>query len=254
MRPATKLVLSFFFISILGPQAFAAPLPVKNLTPAEQEQLDRQQVVMRVLGSHRDIRLEEPEELERFEQINPNYLYEAMFILPVEPGSEQKELQAAKDFLQEPSRLEKIPYYSRHNDNWTRLFANIEVEALPVYADGSEGLITRQQMIPFEPYIAAARYRLTEDTLVYSATNRTPLYYKWMKGVKAEQMNISMLVKASPGRLFFYGLVGAKAFDFFGLFHNRLDQAFAGRAEAIFEWFHKEFVQPRLETGLTAAE
>ena len=246
MRSATKLLLSFFFISVLGAQTAAAPLPVKNLTPAEKEQLARQKVVMRVLGSYRDIRFEELQLMERFEQINPNYLYEAMFILPVEPGSEQKELQAAKDFLQEPDRLEKIPYYSRHNDNWTRLFADIEVEALPVYADGSEGLITLQQMIPFEPYTAAARYRLTGDMLVYTATNRTPLYYKWMKGVKAEQMNISMLVQASPGRLFFYGLVGAKAFDFFGLFHNRLDQAFAGRAEAIFEWFHKEFVVPRL--------
>ncbi|MCF7914641.1 MAG: hypothetical protein K9L66_05700 [Spirochaetaceae bacterium] len=251
MRSATKLLLSLFFISVLGAQATAAPLPVKNLTPAEQEQLARQQVVMRVLGTHRDIRFEAAHKIERFNQIKPNYLYEAMFILPVEPGSEQKVLQAAKDFLQEPERLEKIPYYSRHNGNWTRLFADIEVEALPVYADGSEGLVTRQLMIPFEPYTAAARYRLTEDMLVYTTTNRSPLYYKWMKGVKAEQMNISMLVQASPGRLFFYGLVGAKAFDFFGLFHNRLDQAFAGRAEAIFEWFHKEFVVPRLKNRIT---
>jgi hypothetical protein len=47
---------------------------------------------------------------------------------------------------------------------------------------------------------------------------------------------------------------GAKAFDFFGLFGDRLDVAFTGRIEAFFTWFHKEFVEPRYEGAQARAE
>ena len=244
------LVLNVWIVQFASGAPGTAPVPVEGITAAEQQQLAQQQVVLRGLDSYHGIRLESTDGFDdftaQFEHIKPNFLYEAMFVLPVEPGREREVLKEAKDFLQELERFEHIPYYSQQNGNWHRIFDSVEVKALPVYDDGSEGIVTVQRMRPFEPYTAVSRYRLDDTTLSYKAYNRTPLYYKLMKGVKAEEMYITMLVKAYPGRLFFYGLVGANAFDFFGLFYNRLDVAFSGRAEAIFTWFHEEFVLPRV--------
>jgi hypothetical protein len=60
-------------------------------------------------------------------------------------------------------------------------------------------------------------------------------------------MYTALYAEAREGEIFFYGLGGAKAFSFFGLFGNRLDQAFTGRVKAFFSWFYREFVYPRLE-------
>ncbi len=269
---ATALVLMFF---ITGGILAADDLPVSGITPEEREILFRQEVVIRGLDSHHGIRLEDSGNsgsanskqensgknagkgsndgsgefdlfTSRFEEVNPNFLYEAMFLLPVEPGTEQESLVEVKDFLMDIRQFEEIPYYSKRNENTTDLFEYIRIESGPKYVDGAEIIVAEQQMAPFEPYTGVSEYRLDEGLLTFMAYNRTPIYLKWMKGVDDEKLYISVLVKATPGRLFFYGLIGAKAFDFFGLFHGRLDDAFSGRADAVFHWFHREFVQPRL--------
>ena len=121
------------------------------------------------------------------------------------------------------------------------------VHGLRILPSGIEEILAEQKMRPFKPYTAVYKYDLSYGTLLYETYNLTPLYYKWMKGVDREKMSTTLLVQAYPGYLFFYGLGGAKAFNFFGLFDNRLDTAFTGRVEAFFEWFHKEFVLDLVE-------
>lgn len=185
--------------------------------------------------------------LSHFEEVKPNFLYEGMFLLPVVPGEEQAVLAEVEEFLLDFDRFEEIPYFSKYNGNTTRLFESFDFQSETSRPDGSKLVVAEQLIKPFEAYTGVSEYRLEEDLFTYVTWNRTPLYYKWMKGVGQEKMYIAMMAKAYPGRIFFYGLIGAKAFDFFGLFHGRLDLAFSGRAEAVFNWFHKEFVLPRLE-------
>ncbi len=226
-------------------------LPIETIIPEELHQLNDKKMVLSVLDSYREIRLQ-PESavtkaiIERYTKLRPNFLAEAMFVLPIEGGQEQAVLTEVKRFLQSVQQFEGIPYYSKHNGTWNPMFENITIQELPVFPDGSEEIITKQKMRPFKPYTAVYWYNLSEDTLMYETYNRTPLYYKWMKGVDEEEMHTTLLVKAYPGYLFFYGLGGARAFDFFGLFGKRLDVAFTGRIEAFFEWFHQEFVLSRL--------
>ena len=248
----------------------AKALPVSGITPEEYAQLSNQQVVVRGLDSHHGIRLHDPKGkdviggaagegdeadnsaefarfLSHFEEVKPNFLYEGMFLLPVATGEEQAVLAEVEKFLLDFDRFEEIPYFSKYNGNTTRLFESFDFQSETRQADGSKLVVAEQLIKPFEPYTGVSEYRLEGDLFTYVTWNRTPLYYKWMKGVGQEKMYIAMMAKAYPGYIFFYGLIGAKAFDFFGLFHGRLDLAFSGRAEAVFDWFHKEFVLPRLE-------
>jgi hypothetical protein len=254
-------------------------LPVSGITPEEYTRLLNREVVIRGLDSHHGIRLNDlnggdssgggvgetagkgggeastvsdhsarfARFLSHFEEVKPNFLYEGMFLLPVSPGEERAVLAEVEEFLLDFDRFEEIPYFSKYNGTTTRLFEYFNFLSETEQADGSKLVVAEQQLKPFEQHTGIAEYRLDEDLFTYVAWNQTPLYYKWVKGVGQEKMYIAMMAKASPGRIFFYGLIGAKANDFFGLFHGRLDLAFSGRAEAVFNWFHKEFVLPRLE-------
>ncbi len=222
-------------------------LPIENLPADEINQLNNTELVMNTLDSYREISLQ-PETaefkdiLKHFSDLRPDFLVEAMFVLPVEEGKEKSTLIRVKTFLQSVEQFESIPYYSKHNNTLNPLFEDMTVHEPIILPGGIEEIMAEQKMRPFKPYTAVYRYDLSSGTLLYETCNLTPLYYKWMKGVEKEDMYTSLLVKAYPGYLFFYGLGGARAFDFFGLFGKRLDIAFTGRAEAFFKWFHQEFV------------
>lgn len=226
-------------------------LPLKDFPADKINQLTNNELLMNTLGSYREISLQ-PETaeykdiIEHFSDLRPNFLAEAMFVLPVEKGKEQSTLIRVKNLLQSVGKFEGIPYYSRYNGTWNPLFENVAVHETRILPSGVEEVLAEQKMRPFKPYTAVYKYDLSSGTLLYETYNLTPLYYEWMKGVEKEEMYTSLLVKAYPGYLFFYGFGGARAFDFFGLFGKRLDVAFTGRIEAFFEWFHRKFVLPEL--------
>lgn len=222
-------------------------IPIKAASSEELDKLQNNELVIRVLDSYKDISLK-PEFVEtraiirQFREIRPNFLAEALFVMPVESGKEKLALIEAKHFLQSVKRFENIPYYSKQNGTWNPMFEGINIQNQLILPNGSEKITTIQKMRPFDPYTAVYLYTLSDKILEYNTFNSTPLYYKWMKGVKEKKMLTTLLVQAHPGYLFFYGLGGARAFDFFGLFGKRLDVAFVGRIEAFFQWFHKKFV------------
>jgi len=226
-------------------------IPIQGISIDELNQLKNKEMIINVLGSYRDIRLKSETDqakaiLGNFRKLRPNFLAEAFFVLPVEAGMEQAALIEVSNFLQSVKQFETIPYYSKQNETWNPMFEDINVLEDQALTDGSERITTIQKMRPFKPYTAVYLYTLSKGTLEYSTFNRSPLYYNWMKGVKEKGMYTTLLVQAHPGYLYFYGLGGARAFDFFGLFGKRLDVAFTGRIEAFFEWFHTNFVLSRL--------
>ena len=234
------------------PRLIPENLLIGNISTVELDLLNARGLVMKNLESYKDIHLlpestETKSIIDHYKKLRPNFLAEAMFIMPVLEGEEQAVLQDVKIFLQSVKEFEEIPYYSKQNNTWVPMFESIVIKGVPIFSDGSEGIITEQIMLPFKPYTSVYKYYLSEDSFLYKNYNRTPLYYKWMKGVEKEEMSTTLLVRAYPGYLFIYGLGGAKAFDFFGFFGKRLDVAFTGRVEAFFEWFYKEFVLSRMD-------
>ncbi len=249
----------FFLLLFLGFSSIGAEdLPLSSISKAEERELDSGKPIIRVLDSYEQIRLEPSSSAreigkvqrrmkERFTRLKPNFLAEAVFILPVPAGDERKTLEEIKIFLQNVRRLEGIPYYSQQYDKYFPLFEDIEIQEQDFDRDGSVFILTEQVMKPFKPYEAAYTMEITDDYLLYRSYNETSLKYKRMRGVKPENMQTSLLVEVKPGYLFCYGLGGADAFTFFGLFGERLETSFIGRMEAFFGWFHEEFILPRLE-------
>lgn len=232
-------------------------LSLESLSSQEMEDLTTGKAIIRSLDSHTQIRLDPSnsapagkEVLEnlkgRFVRLKPNFLAEAMFILPVQPGSERRVLEEVKLFLQEVQQFEEIPYYSEEYDKYFPLFDDIELQGQDFVRDGTAVIHTNQLMKPFKRYEALYRYELGEDYFLYTSYNETSIKYKMVRGVKPENMQTGLLVQAYEGYLFCYGLGGADAFTFFGLFGERLDTALTGRIESFFNWFHTEFIEPRL--------
>lgn len=230
------------------PSGLPAGVPVENLSPKERELLERGEQLIRLIDSHKQARLspDAPHAdtiLGPLKKLDPNLMAEAMYVLPVGAGNEKAMLEQAKQLLSNVENFHDIPYYSKHNDTVTPLFSDIRLETPPqMYGTSYNHFEIKavMRMNPFDRYTSVFSYSLNKDTLLYSTCNTTPLYYKVFKGVGAKEMRTYLLVTAHEGSLFIYGLGGVEAFTFFGLFKDRLHTAFAGRVQAVFEWFCKE--------------
>jgi hypothetical protein len=245
------LLLSFLFslplISALP------PLPVKGLSSAERNTLAAGKPIIRQLASVKEASLDAKtaasrEMLELFQDVNPNFIAEAIFVLPLEPGTEDAVLSEALSVLRDIPVFDTIPYYSKQNDDTKMLFVNTRVKKRPAYSPTRDGILADQEMLPFKPADMIYTYESfpKEKEWLFRSENVDPLYYRFMRAVKPGGMNTALLIEKHPGALVFYGLGGARAFNFFGIFGDRLDVAFIGRIEAFFGWFHTNFVIPRL--------
>jgi len=184
--------------------------------------------------------------LEEYEDIDPNFLIESFFILPVEEGTGDRVLEEVRTFLLDITRFIGVPYWSERHEKYFDLFSRIEIKKRRTFDDGSSGLFAEQKMKPFKPHEALYRYWMQGSDFIYTSTNTEPIHYKFVKAVKEGNMFTSLFVHAEPEALVFYGVGGVRAFTFFGVFGDRLQDSFQGRTEAFFKWFHKEFVRPRL--------
>ena len=247
---AAVVIMGTLLQSML-PAAESQVYPLEDISRAEQERLASHKPVVKVLDGLEEISLRAHNGrtarlLRQVRRLDPNFLAEAFFTMPVEPGTERQTLERVKWFLMDVSRFEEIPYYSRRHEGWSPLFEEVKITAFPINADGSEEIVARQQLLPFSPYTANYRFRLSDSSLIYSHWNKTALRYSIFRAVRPENMYVGLYVEAREGELFFHGIGGAKVFTFFGLFAGRLEPAFTGRVEAIYSWLYREFVFPRL--------
>ena len=185
--------------------------------------------------------------LKKYKDIDPNFLIESFFILPLKDGSGEEVLQEVKQFLMDIESFEEIPYWSEERQKYFNLFDRIEVKERMSFDDGSRGIQAEQRMKPFKPYEAQYRYWMRGNDFIYTSWNFGPIHYRFVKAVKEENMFTSLFVHAEEDALFFYGLGGVRAFTFFGMFGERMETSFTGRTEAFFRWFHKEFVLTRIK-------
>lgn len=188
--------------------------------------------------------------LKNYQDINPNFIIESFFVLPVPEGMEKATLEEVNRFLTDIKQFVGIPYWSKEFQKYFDLFEYMEIIERGNRKDGSRMIRAEQNMKPFDNYEVEYRYIMEKDNFVYTSINTTPIHYKFVKAVKEGNMYTSLFVHAQPGALVFYGLGGVRAFTFFGIFGDRMEVSFIGRTEAFFRWFHKEFVLTRMQEKL----
>ena len=175
--------------------------------------------------------------IEKFEDYKFNYLAESIFILPVEPGNENAIIEKILLIIKNKNEYPEIPYFSKRKQKMYKLFYDMEFITEENTTRSSHAEINLR-MEPFEPCVMIFETEILENGFIFTNYNRDKLYYKSFKAVKENKMQTGLVVEKEPGRIVFYGIGGAKAFNFFGLFKSRLETAFIGRVESFYQWLY----------------
>ena len=120
-----------------------------------------------------------------------------------------------------------------HQDDITQPISVSRIDALP----HRSVLWVMQDTPPFGEIVSTYRYRAENSTVLMSVTNQDPLVFRGVRVVRQNNMMTLILVIRVQEGMLMYGLGGARAFLAFGLLKHRIEPAFAGRAQAMFDWF-----------------
>ncbi|MCX7655711.1 MAG: hypothetical protein N2Z76_04210 [Treponemataceae bacterium] len=226
------------------------PLKIKPDMTEPVARIQEGQIFIRPLSSIRDsifdfskVPITEMEGL--FKNINPNFLAEAVYVLPVKPGLEKKLKDAIVNKLKEVYYLDSIPYYSKRNKTVQPLFQDtiiIDINTSPLQTT----ILAQQKMLPFETSQFTYHFVENKDYFLFYSENSKPLVYNNISTAGAGTMRTALIIETYPGYLVFYGMGGARAFTFFGLLNDRLEMAFIGRIEAFYQWFFTQEL-PRIQ-------
>ena len=223
----------------------AVELPFRNILAKEAVQLQLGEPLFRVLDSYKDFSLHtEDSESEKIRSIlkdvNPNFLAEILMVIPVD--EKRDNLSFIRNTLLDVTLFDDIPYYSKRNEKWYPLYQDTRILSQTVSSPEQEILSAYHKMKPFKPLEIMYRYYLHGDTFFFESRNSTNIYYKNFKAVRKGNLITLLWIKDEGDRLIVYGVGGAKAFTFFGLFGERMDNSFIGRMEAFFSWFYDNYI------------
>lgn len=172
---------------------------------------------------------------------NPNFIAEAVLVLPIQVETEQKEIDYIITLLSDIVSFDTIPYYSNQNKTWNPLFENTIIKQ--VHRTEDESLIFASQMMrPFEQTEMSYAIHIQEKGVVFISKNNQPLKFNGVTVVDPGKMITNLFVESQPGYILLYGIGCARTFNFFGLFGNRLNAAFIGRIEAFYQWFFDKII------------
>lgn len=236
-----KLLLLLGTLLFIDSGYAVPPLKIKAGKPEIVSKIQEGEMFIRPLPAIRDSMfdfsqrpLNEMEEL--FKNMNPNFLAEAVYVLPVTPGLEQKLKDAIVRTLKGVSYLDSIPYYSKRNKTTQPLFQDTVILETRTNALRTT-ILAQQKMLPFETSQFTYNFIEDKDYFLFYSENSKPLVYNNISTAGSGAMRTALIIETYPGYVVCYGMGGARAFTFFGLLNDRLETAFLGRIEAFYQWF-----------------
>ena len=203
---------------------------------------------------------ESSEELERrITEIQPNIGVEAVYLYPAAGVRADREtLTRLYALLHRVSTLAGIEYYSNtrgHMRTFFRRFYPIsepeDPEALvgeatanpsplpdpiPSGLPVNDTLYAFQEDLTFGEAVSRIEYHTGDGTLNLVIENLTPLHYKFIRLVKAGNMQIHLSLILLDDYILFYGNCAVKTFNLFGI-AARKKESFLNRIEAMYSWF-----------------
>ena len=170
--------------------------------------------------------------------IDPNYLVEAISVLPKE-GSEDA-LRRLSASLANVEGYPRIRFFSKRWGHDFPLFESLKIKARVDSADG----VSLDALTVMDPLIPGfnATYSLgrSDGRLEFSSRNQSAVLYKSVQVIKTGQMIWRITAFVDGGSLVFFSVGAARVFDLFGSLRDRLEPAFNGRAQAFFQFMHGE--------------
>ena len=243
-----RLRILFFLLILLFPGfifAQDAALPFSGILSKEMARLEAGEYVFRNLDSpdkisFRGTGMEADRIRSVLDDVDPNFVAEILMVIPVDP--ERDNLQYIRDKLLDVTLFDGIPYYSERNEKFYPLYANTKIISSEETSSGRNTVVAYHKMKPFDPQELIYHYTLNNRVFLFESRNHGHLYYKGVRAVRAGNMVSLLWIKDEGEKLIVYGVGGASAFTFFGLFGERLNDSFVGRVNAFFSWFYEEFL------------
>jgi len=245
------LPLVLFLFSPACFPVFAQTFPFPGLSQAELSALSRGERIFSVLDSYSDLRIPKGVALAkgleaRAKSVKPNFLAEVIIAVPKD--KRQDLLGYMYDSLADVEGFKNIPYYSKRGEKWYLLFDEVRIKSEQYLKPAGSGrdVLADQVMEPFERYEVRYEYRKESGGFRFVSENLTALVFDGFRAVSPGNMITYLIAFEHGDYVIVYGIGGARAFKFFGLFGDRLDTAFIGRVEAFFTWYYDTYMKPIL--------
>lgn len=255
MNGKNKFWAIFFILTMCLPfiavgMEISADTPFIGLSEDELAILEQGKPIIRSVESLKKISLSYFDEhskalRDRLTNLKPNYITELLLIITINeentPSLIFDRLGAA---LADVNGYVKIPYWSVKQQTTYDLFDKMVIQSrLPIR--GGETIKVLQHMEPFDDFAAQYEYSVNSNSLIFSAINLQPIVYSYrnLKAVAPNGMTWELYAFTYQGKIYVYGVGGVAAFDFFGLFRDRLEPSFMGRVAAFFTYISSKIQQ-----------
>jgi hypothetical protein len=243
-----RLRILFFLLALLFPCIVFAQgldLPFTGISPEDRARLEAGEYVFRNLDSPEEISFRgtggEADHIRSvLKEVDPNFVAEIMMVIPVD--RERDNLEYIRERLLDVTLFDGIPYYSERNEKFYPLYANTKILSSEETSSGRNTVVAYHKMKPFDPQELIYHYTLNDGVFLFESRNHGHLYYKGVRAVREGNMVSLLWIRDEGENLVVYGVGGASAFTFFGLFGERLNDSFVGRVNAFFSWFHEKFL------------
>ena len=250
-------------LAVFPPLGVGAAPGLSAVLPAEARSLSSGGSLQSYRDDHRNVALIPNHPLA--EQIartlrseRPTVISERIIVVPrgLQPA-EQLELYNS---LRRVQGLSNLRYFNPRRGDWLDLFrqsmaVNDPSARQPIpdpvvtVIPPDDSVWVLQEMPPFGEILSQYRYVSTGDAFLFSSSNVDSLVYRGMRVARPGQTFSYILVIFGDDYLVTYGIGGVRAFTMFGLLDDRIEGAFGGRTDGLFNWYHREYLEPLEQSG-----
>ena len=201
-----------------------------KLSGEELSKLNNGEVLIRNIGSMKEISVERTEKTEKIistmKALNPKYVAE---IIQVRPYKGNEDLQEKIDStLQNIRDYVGIPYYSERAEGWYDLYSSAQIKRT-TYKGSKKIIDCVLDMTPFGEFAAQIITEKEGDNYFYSMRNIDRLdYYEKFTAVKPEKMISCISVFRDGDNWILYAIGGVNTYKIFFL-QERVETSFMNR-------------------------
>tara|TARA_B100000614_G_scaffold259811_1_gene285255 strand:+ start:1433 stop:2230 length:798 start_codon:yes stop_codon:yes gene_type:complete len=258
-----KIVVRFAAIITLA--AFIGPLSadaqsldslLSGLSRGDRERLVQTGAIEQYIENHRRLSYAPDHPLaraieDRVNEVRPNVISEQIVL--VRGDVDRVELLRLYNSLRRVSDLSYLQYYNERKDSTNELFHDSFAVAGPEdrtpVSDPTVTSIPEEDTVwvlqglpPFGTILSRYRYRSGGEAFLFSGTNVDTLTYRSVPVVQPGNMITDILVIPGDGFVLMYGVGAVRAFKMFGLLDDRIEAAFSGRTEGLFNWYRDTYL------------
>ncbi|MDC7124152.1 MAG: hypothetical protein PQJ46_01200 [Spirochaetales bacterium] len=241
----TKKILSILMgLLTYGILVSVAP---NQIDKEDVQKLYNENFILRSVDSYKDLTISDNGKAssvyKTLKKQEPNFITETIMFIETENADEV--ISKLEKNLADFQSYNRIPYFSKHNKTTTPLFMNTDIISNKKIEKGNSWFLSCR-MKPFNEY--EADFTLTKNTnsLKFSTNNTSPIIYEDVEAIAPGNMQWIIEAETVENGVLIYGAGAVKAFDFFGILHQRLSVALEGRSEAFFKWQYQKLTSEDL--------